>query len=37
MVKWVAAIEFVRAFADLGPGQGGCNEDHEFHGYRMPI
>ena len=22
---------------DLGAGQGGSNEDHEFHGYRMPI
>jgi DMSO/TMAO reductase YedYZ molybdopterin-dependent catalytic subunit len=37
MVKWVAAIEFVRDFADLGAGQGGYNEDHEFYGYRMPI
>jgi len=37
MVKWVAAIEFVRDFRDLGAGQGGCNEDHEFYGCRMPI
>ena len=37
MVKWVAAIEFVNDFADLGAGQGGYNEDHEFYGYRMPI
>ncbi len=37
MVKWIAAIEFVRGFADLGAGQGGYNEDHEFYGYRMPI
>ncbi len=37
MVKWVGAIEFVRDFADLGEGQGGYNEDHEFYGYRMPI
>ena len=37
MVKWVAAIEFVRSFADFGAGQGGYNEDHEFYGYRMPI
>jgi sulfoxide reductase catalytic subunit YedY len=37
MVKWIAAIEFVRDFADLGEGQGGYNEDHEFYGYRMPI
>ncbi len=37
MVKWVAAIEFVHDFRDLGGGQGGYNEDHEFYGYRMPI
>ena len=37
MVKWIAAIEFVRDFADLGAGQGGYNEDHEFYGYRTPI
>jgi sulfoxide reductase catalytic subunit YedY len=37
MVKWVAAIEFVADFADLGGGHGGYNEDHEFYGYRMPI
>jgi methionine sulfoxide reductase catalytic subunit len=37
MVKWIAAIELVEDFADLGAGQGGYNEDHEFYGYRMPI
>jgi thiosulfate reductase cytochrome b subunit len=37
MVEWIAAIEFVRDLAHLGPGQGGYNEDHEFYGYRMPI
>jgi sulfoxide reductase catalytic subunit YedY len=37
MVKWIAAIEFVADFADLGAGQGGYNEDHEFYGYRMPM
>lgn len=37
MVKWIAAIEFVRDFADLGAGERGYNEDHEFYGYRMPI
>jgi len=37
MLKWIAAIEFVRDFADLGAGEGGYNEDHEFFGYRMPI
>jgi sulfoxide reductase catalytic subunit YedY len=31
MVKWIAAIEFVSDFADLGAGQGGYNEDHEFY------
>jgi methionine sulfoxide reductase catalytic subunit len=36
-VKWVAAIEFVGDFADLGAGQGGYNDDHEFYGYRVPI
>lgn len=37
MVKWVVAIELAADFADLGAGQGGYNEDHEFYGYRMPI
>ncbi|QPC92972.1 molybdopterin-dependent oxidoreductase [Mesorhizobium sp. INR15] len=37
MVKWITAIEFVDDFADLGAGQGGYNEDHEFYGNRMPI
>ncbi len=38
MVKWIAAaIEFMNDFADLGAGQGGSNEDHEFYGYRTPI
>ena len=37
MVKWIAAIEFVSDFTDLGAGQGGYNEDHEFYGYRTPI
>ncbi len=37
MVKWIAAIEFVHDFKDLGAGHGGYNEDHEFYGYRMPI
>jgi DMSO/TMAO reductase YedYZ molybdopterin-dependent catalytic subunit/thiosulfate reductase cytochrome b subunit len=37
MVKWIAAIEFVADFADLGAGHGGYNEDHEFYGWRMPI
>ncbi len=37
MVKWIQTIEFVADFADLGAGNGGYNEDHEFYGYRMPI
>ena len=37
MVKWIAAIEFAHDFADLGAGQGGYNEDHEFYGNRTPI
>jgi sulfoxide reductase catalytic subunit YedY len=37
MIKWIAAIEFVHDFADLGAGEGGYNEDHEFYGYRVPI
>jgi len=36
-VKWIEEIEFVADFAQLGDGQGGYNEDHEFYGYRMPI
>ena len=37
MVKWIQAIEFVHDFANLGAGQGGYNEDHEFYGNHMPI
>jgi len=37
MVKWIAAIELVHDYADLGAGEGGYNEDHEFFGYRVPI
>jgi sulfoxide reductase catalytic subunit YedY len=37
MVKWISSIEFVHDFADLGAGQGGYNEDHEFYAYRTPI
>lgn len=29
MVKWLAAIDFVADFADLGAGNGGYTEDHE--------
>ncbi len=37
MVKWIQAIEFVHDYAQLGSGQGGYNEDHEFYGNRMSI
>lgn len=37
MVKWIGAMEFITDFTDLGGGQGGYNEDHEFFGYRMSI
>ena len=37
MVKWIEAMEFVHDYADLGAGEGGYNEDHEFYGYRVPI
>ncbi len=37
MVKWISAIEFVHIYSDLGAGEGGYNEDHEFYGYRVPI
>ncbi|MTE15193.1 molybdopterin-dependent oxidoreductase [Nocardia aurantiaca] len=36
-VKWLAAIEFVADFADVGGGHGGYNPDHEFFGYRQSI
>jgi len=36
-VKWIKGIEFLMSFAELGAGQGGYNEDHEFYGYRMTI
>jgi hypothetical protein len=36
-VKWIAGLEFVAIFADIGGGFGGYNEDHEFFGYRQSI
>jgi DMSO/TMAO reductase YedYZ molybdopterin-dependent catalytic subunit len=36
-VKWLAGIEFVADFADVGGGHGGYNADHEFFGYRQSI
>jgi hypothetical protein len=35
-VKWIQAIEFVKDFSQIGSGQGGYAEDHEFFG-RMSI
>lgn len=36
-VKWLAGIEFVENFAEVGSGYGGYNADHEFFGYRQSI
>jgi methionine sulfoxide reductase catalytic subunit len=36
-VKWIAGIEFVADFSDIGGGYGGYNQDHEFFGYRQTI
>ncbi|MEU7768677.1 molybdopterin-dependent oxidoreductase [Nocardia sp. NPDC049190] len=36
-VKWVAAIEFVTHFSEVGGGHGGYNEDHEYYGYRQSL
>jgi methionine sulfoxide reductase catalytic subunit len=36
-VKWIAGIEFVAHFTEVGGGYGGYNEDHEFFGYRQSI
>jgi thiosulfate reductase cytochrome b subunit len=36
-VKWIEAIEFVEDYKNLGAGQGGYNEDHEFYSWRNPI
>ncbi|HZU20910.1 MAG TPA: hypothetical protein VE982_06800 [Gaiellaceae bacterium] len=35
--RHLRGIEFVESFADVGGGQGGCNADHEFFGYRGGI
>lgn len=32
MVKWIRAIEFVANMHDVGQGEGGYNEDHEYFG-----
>ncbi len=36
-VKWIAGIDFVADYSDIGGGEGGYNEDHEFFGYRQSI
>ena len=36
-VKWIAGLEFVAHYADIGGGYGGYNQDHEFFGYRQSI
>jgi methionine sulfoxide reductase catalytic subunit len=36
-VKWIAGIEIVADFSNIGGGQGGYNADHEFFGYRQSI
>jgi methionine sulfoxide reductase catalytic subunit len=36
-VKWIAGIEFVADYAEVGGGYGGYNADHEFFGYRQSI
>ena len=37
MVKWIKGIEFVESFSEVGGGQGGYNNDHEFFGYSQSI
>lgn len=37
MVKWIKGIEFVEHFSEVGGGQGGYNNDHEFFGYSQSI
>ena len=36
-VKWIAGIEFVAHYSEVGGGYGGYDEDHEFFGYRQSI
>jgi len=36
-VKWLAGLDFVADYADIGGGHGGYNQDHEFFGYRQSI
>ena len=36
-VKWLAGIDFVAHYSEVGGGYGGYNPDHEFFGYRQSI
>jgi DMSO/TMAO reductase YedYZ molybdopterin-dependent catalytic subunit/thiosulfate reductase cytochrome b subunit len=36
-VKWIAGIEFVADYSQVGGGYGGYNQDHEFFGYRQSL
>lgn len=36
-VKWLAGIDFVASFAEVGGGFGGYNADHEFFGYHHSL
>lgn len=36
-VKWLAGIEFVAHYSEVGGGYDGYNPDHEFFGYRQSI
>jgi DMSO/TMAO reductase YedYZ molybdopterin-dependent catalytic subunit len=35
-VKWLAGIEFVAHYSEVGGGYGGYNQDHEFFGHASP-
>ena len=37
LVKWIKGVEFVADFSEIGGGEGGYNNDHEFFGYRQSI
>ncbi len=36
-VKWIAGVEFVADYSEIGGGYGGYNQDHEFFGYHQSI
>ena len=37
LVEWIKGIRFVEHFSEVGGGQGGYNNDHEFFGYCQSI